>query len=324
MATIKVKLGDILDGEVEAIVCPTDTQFSLSGLIGERIKGAETEIFTDQFKDETLPLGESKIVRAYNIKSKNVIFTSCPRFNALKIDGNNLDILRRAYYSALMTADINRIESISIPLLSSGNNKCPPAKSFEIAYEMLNHFLEANQYNGEINIVIGTEQDWKVCQYFIKKHGFEVSGDQYDLELKPSTYRPLYNFCAPQPVSFKNIDVGMTFSQLLKHYQKLKGKKDKDVYNVAFGKNSNSRSLFFKYKNNTVTPQKYKIILIALALELSIEDTNHLLSSAGYVFSNGIKCDVIIKRCIENSILNIEEINCILQDNNCEILANLK
>jgi O-acetyl-ADP-ribose deacetylase len=70
------------------------------------------------------------------------------------------------------------------------------------------------------------------------------------------------------------------------------------------------RRLFSKIRNEAdYTPKKKTAIAFAIALKLNENETNHLLSAAGYTMSHSSKFDVIIEFFIQQGKYDIHEIN---------------
>jgi hypothetical protein len=68
--------------------------------------------------------------------------------------------------------------------------------------------------------------------------------------------------------------------------------------------------LFSKIRNEEgYTPKKKTVIAFAIALKLTVEETNQLLSAAGYTLSRSSKFDVIVEYFIKEGSFNIHEIN---------------
>jgi hypothetical protein len=59
-------------------------------------------------------------------------------------------------------------------------------------------------------------------------------------------------------------------------------------------------------------PAKKTIIALALAMELTLEQTQKLLNAGGYTLSKNLLSDLIIEICIKECIYDINDINLIL------------
>ena len=64
--------------------------------------------------------------------------------------------------------------------------------------------------------------------------------------------------------------------------------------------------------NKDYSPKKDTAVACCLALELTEEETNSLLSRAGYVLTDSKQRDKIIKYCIQEEIYDIGDVNYIL------------
>lgn len=97
-----------------------------------------------------------------------------------------------------------------------------------------------------------------------------------------------------------------TFSEMLLRLIDEKGKKDTDVYKGA----NMDRKLFSKIRSNRAyNPKKTTVLALAISLELSLEETNELLRSAGYALSMGQKSDVIMQYFLERREYDLLLIN---------------
>ena len=102
-----------------------------------------------------------------------------------------------------------------------------------------------------------------------------------------------------------------SFSETLFYYIDQKGITDVECYKKA----NVDRKTFSKIKcNGEYHPSKTTAISFALALGLSIDETNHLLKTLGYSLSNSSKFDVIIECCIKMQLYDVNIINMILLD----------
>ena len=124
----------------------------------------------------------------------------------------------------------------------------------------------------------------------------------------PRSYAPAF------PTEEKSLDerlkhLDKTFQQYLFMLIDRRGLSDPDVYNKA----NIDRKHFSKIRSNIdYTPSKKTALALAIALELSIDETKDLLARAGLALSPSKTFDRIIEYCIETSNYDIYEINCIL------------
>lgn len=73
-----------------------------------------------------------------------------------------------------------------------------------------------------------------------------------------------------------------------------------------------SKQVFSKIRRSGYHPKKNTILALAVALKLSLEETNDLLSYAGYTLSRCDKGDLIVSYYIEHKIFDVDEINIML------------
>ena len=112
----------------------------------------------------------------------------------------------------------------------------------------------------------------------------------------------------------KNDDL---FQQLLFKYIDRTDKKDSDIYNKA----NIDRRLFSKIRSDkNYHPSKNTVISLGLALNLNEDEIVSLLNSASYYLPMNNKFDLIIRFCFINKIYDINEVNNLLYEHNCETL----
>ncbi len=111
---------------------------------------------------------------------------------------------------------------------------------------------------------------------------------------------------APQSLADRLKQMDETFSQTLLRRIDLAGLSDPQCYKKA----NVDRKLFSKIRGDIhYRPSKQTAIAFALALEMSLEDTQDLLRKAGYALSPSSKADIIVEYFILHNNYDIFEIN---------------
>jgi hypothetical protein len=141
---------------------------------------------------------------------------------------------------------------------------------------------------------------------------YDLFSDEDTLDFPGSLSMPSYAPAFPtQEISLderlKHLD--KTFQEYLFMLIDRRGLTDPEVYKKA----NIDRKHFSKIRSNVdYSPSKKTALALAIALELSLDETKDLLARAGLALSPSMMSDRIIEYCIETSNYDIYEINCIL------------
>jgi hypothetical protein len=112
-----------------------------------------------------------------------------------------------------------------------------------------------------------------------------------------------------------------TLNQVLFEFIDNKGAKDSDIYKKA----GLDRRHFSKIRSNPdYRPKKNTTLALALALELSLEETDKLLSSAGYALSESETSDLVVQFCLERKIYDLDFVNQALDHYTLKPLSGVK
>ena len=102
----------------------------------------------------------------------------------------------------------------------------------------------------------------------------------------------------------RQLDEG--FSRTLLRLIDQKGLTDVQCYKKA----NISRKLFSKLRSDPdYRPSKTTAVAFALALELTLPETQQLLSRAGYTLSHSYLADIIVEACIRKGVFNVLDVN---------------
>ena len=283
-----------------------------------------------------IDMGQAAITPAFDLQAKYVIHTVGPVW-----DGGSYGeeaYLRSCYENSLRLALDHNCQSIAFPLISTGNYGFPKDKALQIAISVFSTFLLEHEM--QIYLVVFDRASFKLSeklfqsvasyidQHYVDACTFAAYGAveenrsrvrrRRDMEICESRCLQEEMLpCAPIAASkamsledmLKQTDAG--FTETLLNLIDKTGKKDSEIYKKA----NISKQHFSKIRNNpNYKPTKPTAIALALALELSLEDTKDLIGRAGYALTNSSKFDLIIRYCIENRKYNVVEINTVLYE----------
>ncbi|MCH3915552.1 MAG: hypothetical protein LKE29_09895 [Acidaminococcaceae bacterium] len=129
------------------------------------------------------------------------------------------------------------------------------------------------------------------------------------------------DYCMSRSRNLRDVvsEVEESFSQHLMRYIREHGLRDADVYKKA----NIDRKLFSKIKNEVeYKPSKVTALVLALALEMNLDETKDLIGRAGYALSHSDKRDLIIEYYIKLGDYDLYEINEALLHFNQQMLWN--
>ena len=152
-----------------------------------------------------------------------------------------------------------------------------------------------------------------------RKRAAENKAADYVEAEKKAAWRPAPSaFSSPKSLNDLEKQVGETFREMLFRLIDERGLTDPAVYRRA----NIDRKLFSKIRNNKdYQPKKNTALALAIALELSLDETVDLIGRAGYALSPSSIADLIISYCIETRIYDIFTVNSILFDHDQALLG---
>ena len=260
-------------------------------------------------------VGSAVLTEAFQLPADYIVHAVGPVWH----DNEQQDsgILYTTYISALKLADEKKAESIAFPLLSSGSYGFPKDIALKTAVHAISDFLMDHEML--VYLVIFDRESLDISrklsrsiEEYIDDHYVEEMDEDEGYCLNRTKRMASYEYCLAQPsledIMEQEADEE-TFSQMLLRLIDEKGLKDSTVYKKA----NIDRRHFSKIRNDIdYMPTKKTVFSFAIALELSIDETEELLMKAGYAISNCSKSDLVISYFIEKRKYNIFEINEVL------------
>ena len=278
--------------------------------------GAE-EMLVERKKIGAIPPGRAAATGAYRLNARYVIHTVGPEWRGGGF--REREILGECYANSLALADSLKCKSAAFPLISAGIYGFPKAEALSVAFSEIGRFLlshdmtvilavldrDAFEMSGrlfsDLEDLVGEKE---AAARLRREYGAGVNAARGGLPLRPAE-RGARSFSLDEALGTKED----TFTRRLFRLIDERGLDDVTVYKRA----NIDRKLFsgIRCKKN-YHPKKKTAVALAIALELSMDETADLLARAGYALSPNDRFDVIVSHFISRRFYNIWEINAAL------------
>lgn len=323
---------DITKMKVDAIVNAANTSLQMGGGVCGAIFKAAGVFELQAACDKLAPIktGEAAITPGVALPAKYIIHAAGPVYNHYNAEQSE-QFLRSAYKNSLRLAVKNKCKSIAFPLISSGIYGYPKDKALQVAASAIQDFLADHDLDvylvvfDKASFVVSEKLLGEVASYIDDHYVEEHKSRQRELpDVERSAHEeaeiinynaPILKVVRPSAVApnadlddlVDNLDE--PFSTVLLRLIDEKGKTDVEVYKRA----NIDRKLFSKIRTGKgYKPSKRTAIALAVALELTLDETDDLLKRAGYALSHSQKFDVIVEYFIISGKYDIFEINQVL------------
>lgn len=257
----------------------------------------------------------SKGIHKENEHAKNKIFVTVPEWHSAHNDES--EMLRKCYADAMEIVMNKGGHSVAFPILGLERQDCPVDLAVDTALEILRTY--SLEYDVDIYLIIHDESartllrqrissmvEFKeyVSAHYEEPVKYSYSGGRSD-SLSEKAQKAATEIQAILPEKKK----GELFWEYLQTLIQREGKTNAQVYKAA----NLDRKLFSKIqKEPDSIPSKRTILALAIALQLSIDETNALLEQAGFALSPSVRSDIIIEYFIQNGQYDIQIINEVL------------
>lgn len=320
---------DITKIKCDAIVDPTGKKLFPSGGTDAAIHAAAGPALYEACREiGHLDVGEVAVTAAFDLPCKYVIYTVGPTWE----DGTcgERALLENCYRNALLLALEKGCKSIAFPLISAGLYGFPKDQVLKIAIATISEFLFEHEL--QVTLAVFDKKSYQfseklfkdVTEYIDDHYVFEHSDNLDELEeLRP--FLASRRMCSMRPMRSVEADRCCSIDAAEEDLESLlKGVKSKSfaltlfrlidergISDVECYKKANvDKKTFSKIKcNENYRPSKQTVLAFAIALELSLPETQALLATVGFALSPSSKFDVIIEYFIKKGNYNIYEIN---------------
>ena len=278
----------------------------------------EKQLLAERKKIGDIMPGETAVTPAFSLDAKYIIHTVGPLWE----DGahGEFDILESCYRNCLQKAVELKCESIAFPLIASGNYGFPKDEALGIALREITGFLMKSGSDMRVDLVVFDDTAFRISRSlfmeiasFIDDDGVIESykreygigdGEYYDTqarmkrEAEMNLLRGMKNQSSAhkpaKPVIPEKEDGEPDYAAVFKHkknddrrfgdalFDILKGK-DIDN-NKAYAMSNIDRRTFSKLINGERLPKKSTVFAFCIGLDLTREEAEKLLASAGYTF----------------------------------------
>ncbi len=314
---------DITTMKVDAIVnAAKESLLGGGGVDGAIHRAAGPELLAECRTLGGCKTGQAKITKGYRLPAKFVIHTVGPIWRGGS--HGERELLVSAYRSSLELALSNHCETVAFPLISSGVYGYPKDQALKVAVDTIGDFLLAHDMTVYLVIfdraayTIGGKLFADIAAYIDDRY-VDAHTDSRETQRRRMAMASMpmeESECMPAPCTSApfGLDEALSkldesFSQMLLRKIDECGMTDAQCYKKA----NIDRKLFSKIrKGKGYLPGKRTVLALAIALQLTLRETDDLLERAGYALSHSQKFDVIIEYFILSGRYDIFEINEVL------------
>lgn len=291
-----------------------------------------------------LAVGEAAATEAGTLPARYVIHTVGPLWEG---GSGEAEALAACYRNSLNLALLLGCGSVAFPLISTGTYGFPKDLALRVAIRTISGFLSERDL--DVILVVYDPESYQLSeelfgsvQSFIDEHfegadqlpaddmftyasppratyegslsaipSFEEAPPSFAPSSPSSTGRPPHTLSFLDRLRRRQLEdvvnqVDETFSEALLRMIDERGLTDPEVYKRA----NIDRKLFSKIRSNPAyQPSKATAIALAVALQLSLDETRDLIGRAGYALTHASKGDLIVEYFISQGVFDIFLIN---------------
>ena len=245
-------------------------------------------------------------------------------FGPIYVDGkhNEEELLIRCYKNVLRCAVDNNIESVAIPLISTGSFGYPKKAALKVATNVITNFVYEHEL--DVYLLVYDKEAFDISNSLyrdihnyledngiydeVRAHRSRVPSKAFGFMSKPVGSLISEHEVLDEEFSFVDFVEDESFNDCLRRIIREKNLIESDVYKRA----NLTKQAFNGIYNEGKVPKKNNVLALCIGLRLNIDEADDFIEKAGYSFSSGNKHDYIVRYFIENEDYNIYKINEIL------------
>lgn len=305
----KIIRNDITKVKADVIVNTANPYPTYAGATDRDIymaAGAE-KLLAERSEIGFITFGDIAVTNAYDLDARYIIHAVGPVWQG----GNNgeRELLKSCISKSLNKATELNCESIAFPLISAGVYGFPKQEAIRIFTDTIYDFL--------------MHSDMLVLLVLYDKESFELSEKifgELDDYLEPDGILGDFIYSAKIPFTEVIKKTEMSFHDYLLQLMIESDLSNPDIYR---GANITKQHFSKILSNKGSTPSKNTICALAISLSLDIDQTELLLSKAGYALTDSKPFDIAVRYFIENEMYDIFYDNILLFDNDLEQLGTI-
>lgn len=321
---------DITKFKADAVVNAANTDLQMGGGVCGAIFSAAGATKLQLACEQLAPIqvGEVAVTPGFNLPARYIIHAVGPIYD----ERNKKQCeraLRSAYLNAMRAAVEYQCASIAFPLISSGSYGYPKEEALRVADLAIREFLREHEL--DVTLVVFDKPSFVISralydevrsyidEHYIDAHPIQISLAMREFKCE-ETFRYSHSELTLKYQEYRDAEPSEGLDDVIGSldepfsFMLLRLIDDRNMSDVQVYKRANlDRKLFSKIRTSKgYMPSKRTALALAVALELSLDETGHFLERAGYALSSAVKFDVIIKYFISKGRYDIFEINHVL------------
>lgn len=304
----------------DAVVISSDESLRGGSMMGAAVSAVSLTFLDTLRRIGTLPAGSARHLKGVQFQCRHTIITAAPIWRG----GGHHEIeqLTACYRNSLSLAQKLHSRRVAVGLIDSRAYGIPQDIALDTAITAITDFLE--QHNLEVYLTSfdlkayaeSAEREKRLDAFVRERYAAAPSGfsarlgavsgkaaSRERVQVEPSA-QVCYQKAPDLESALKMLDE--SFTEMLLRKIDERGMTDAECYKRA----NIDRRLFSKIRSDRhYHPKKSTAVAFAVALELSLSETQELLHKAGYSLSHSSKSDIIIEFFIREGNYNVFDIN---------------